>query len=287
MPIVRRKARWLLLAVLLGGVSSLPTLSVSVNTTDGSYKVEVDGEVWLESAFTAFYADQKKLSTADNSLVLSAHSIEDSMTNLTWVPAGKTSPRFVTSFIQSSSSTIIFEQFFPDGVQGAKSPGNSASSAFPVFKKETAAAGPVLQAFAGTGQSTTHFSWDSKQHYDPALSPLTERGTGGGNSPLALYTTKDSKLKTIILSPFTNLMAAYQGIAGATLVSGLFHAFNSYPKGYRHQTVLTAGERVTDTMMAWGDLMLAQGGKTRTKIDHPTDKSLTDLGYWVSRVVAA
>ena len=49
------------------------------------------------------------------------------------------------------------------------------------------------------------------------------------------------------------LLEAASGKELWSFATGVLGAFRSYPKGYRLQTVLTAGRRVTDTLMAWGD----------------------------------
>ena len=54
------------------------------------------------------------------------------------------------------------------------------------------------------------------------------------------------------------------------------------PAGYAHPTVLVGAHGgPTPALMAWGDVLLAKTGKTRTNYaNHPTDLSLTHIGYW-------
>jgi hypothetical protein len=264
-----------MLAMLFKVATASPILSLDVSAT-GEYTVAVDGQPWLESGITSFCADSKRYSTSDGSLVLASRvgpvGESDTM-NLTWVPAGETRPRFVTSFVQSSTDTISFNQYFPDGVENAKGDkcGGKVASAFPSFKAKTVDTGPALRSISMGNQNTHSFDWKE------APPKATQLGV------IVLYTSNNSALKTVVVSPQSNLMAADQSIEGGVFSSGIATHFASYPKGYAHQSLLVAGGRVSDTVFAWGNAMLAVGGKDRTEMEHPTDKSLTDLGYWTVR----
>ena len=105
--------------------------------------------------------------------------------------------------------------------------------------------------------------------------------------PWSRSTATRGAMRSAVLSPLSNLMAAgaalpSRGTRGAAAVGalGVLGSVARYPAGFTHQAVLTAGLRPTAAIMAWGDVLLARGGKTRTELPHPTDISLNTLGYW-------
>ena len=83
------------------------------------------------------------------------------------------------------------------------------------------------------------------------------------------------------LSPLTDHLTAQPAFAGSlnnVLAFGFNGKMASVPAGYTLQSVLVAGQGVTDTMHAWGDLLLQTGGKQRTA---PTqDFQTAYLSYW-------
>ena len=70
------------------------------------------------------------------------------------------------------------------------------------------------------------------------------------------------------------------GPEGTISASGLLASVEQIPEKFSHPTVLVGGRGVSSALMDWGDVLLAKGGKRRTPLDHPTDKSLTHIGYW-------
>jgi hypothetical protein len=140
-----------------------------------------------------------------------------------------------------------------------------------------------LHGFAGRGQSGNNGPWASTEF---------EGGTRGG-TPLVLYKKGDGgALRSIVMSPLDNFMEATI-VSPATALfedkgskkvsaAGVFASITEIPAGYAHPTVLVGAHGgPTPALMAWGDVLLAKTGKTRTNYaDHPTDLSLTHLGYW-------
>ena len=98
--------------------AATPQLSLNVDQVHGNYTVSVDGQYWLASDAYSFCYKNNRYSTADNTLNMISHQVtKDDETKLTFVPVGLTKPRFVTSF-RAKDNQIIFEQSFPDGVEG-------------------------------------------------------------------------------------------------------------------------------------------------------------------------
>ena len=123
---------------------------------------------------------------------------------------------------------------------------------------------------------------------------FSQGGTRGG-TPLVLYKKADggdgAALRSVVMSPLDNFMAATIASPAARLfkdeesrisAAGVFASITEIPAGYTHPTVLVGAHGgPTPALMAWGDVLLAKTGKTRTNYaDHPTDLSLTHIGYW-------
>ena len=116
-PLEMRSSAVLALAMAAGAHATEMKLAVD---SSGAYTVSVGGEAWFTSAATAYTSGHKTLSTADGSLKLqgstkgtgSDASGKYASTTLTW-----DSGAFVTEF-REYNSMIVFEQRFPQGVQG-------------------------------------------------------------------------------------------------------------------------------------------------------------------------
>ena len=62
------------------------------------------------------------------------------------------------------------------------------------------------------------------------------------------------------------------------IASGQNGMVTDVPAGFTYDTLVAGGAGVNDTMMAWGDALLARTGKTRTTAD--ADLIVSTLGYW-------
>jgi len=96
-----------------------------------------------------------------------------------------------------------------------------------------------------------------------------------GTGPVVVF---DQDLKTsLVLSPFSNFMAANQKVVGGALSYGVMGAVTSIPKGFSLATVITLGTGVNAAMDAWGDVLLKQYGKERYA--YQKDLAMQYLGY--------
>ena len=86
--------------------------------------------------------------------------------------------------------------------------------------------------------------------------------------------------RAVAVAPLGNFMAAGSCAENAEAAFGLFSSVTTVPAGFSHATVVVAGRGVAATLSEVGARLLAKGGKTKTKLQHPTDLSLTSLGYW-------
>jgi hypothetical protein len=108
----------------------------------------------------------------------------------------------------------------------------------------------------------------------PSGGPPIGQGIGG-TGPIVVF---DSDLKTsLVLSPFSNFMAANQKVVGDALSYGVMGGVTEIPKGYSISTVVSLGSGVNSAMDTWGDILLKQNGKERYA--YQKDLAMQYLGY--------
>ena len=82
--------------------------------------------------------------------------------------------------------------------------------------------------------------------------------TQGG--PVVIY--DDSSLQTLVVSQLTGIKTAEMDCT-KTLSLGIKGTVESIPKGYTASWLISAGTGIKQSMEAWGDVLLANGGKKR------------------------
>lgn len=103
-----------------------------------------------------------------------------------------------------------------------------------------------------------------------------EFGRAGEEGPWLLF---DRNRNTMVLSPADNfLVSAMQPGASAALTSGIDPKIATLPAGFTHKTLLVFGSGINRTFSAWGQSLLALGGKQPVPGD--ADAILGKLGYW-------
>ena len=195
-------------------------------------------------------------------------------------------PRSLSDHPVRTGVCSVFEQRFPDAItacreQGCAAAGKDATSTSTAFPSWVMDGKAGLQGFAGSGQGGTNGPW---------ASTAFEGGTRGG-TPLVLYKKGQAgALRSVVTSPLDNFMEAtiaspatglFADAESKVSAAGVFASITHIPAGYTHPTVLVGAHGgPTPALMAWGDVLLAKTGKTRTNYaNHPTDLSLTHLGY--------
>jgi hypothetical protein len=197
-----------------------------------------------------------------------------------------------------------------EGQEACKGAKITLSTAFPSWKMQGDA---ELSCFAGSSQSTNHGPWNGG-HFGGGVSggaPLVLFKQEGGKVAAASQQQQQQQrgaagqsLRSVVMSPLDNFMATAfdspssnwgaamspqerrrgggggAGEAVSVSASGVLATVTHIPAGFTHPTVLVGGRGVNSALMDWGDVLLKSGGKTRTQMDHPTDRSLTHLGYW-------
>ena len=104
---------------------------------------------------------------------------------------------------------------------------------------------------------------------------------GKESGPLALYNASGATITISPLSGFMTAQLAHANIVNDTdgcIASGHNGMVTDVPAGWTYETVIVAGSGVNSTVMAWGDVLLARSGKTRTKAD--ADVIISTLGWW-------
>ena len=138
-----------------------------------------------------------------------------------------------------------------------KSPADVAPITFPNFNTLPAKLHPL-------SFSDNHFA-------DPAFT-LQETAT-----PYILF---DDHANTAVISPANNfLIARMQGrLDGGSLASALNKDLRNLPAKFTHETLITLGPGIHDTLLAWGKALSSHLRAPRPPIDH--DPVQRYLGYW-------
>jgi len=254
-----------------------PALGLTVRP-DGSYAVTLDGSTWLASgggapAAAAAYGNAMH-STLDGSLKADGPPAAVSGSNYTGFTQSFNGGLFAVEWaLYAGANAIIFTQSFPKGLTGMAVNGGSSkdlATAFPVF------------AFA----NSTEIAWLTWPEtmctgVTGLWTPASVKNSGlssDGGTPLVLY---NKAATTVVLSTLRGFMTGNVGLYPA-VKGGLGSGFNGMvqevPAGWEHSTILVAGQGINNTVLAWGDLLLARTGKHRTRPD--ADLIVSTLGYW-------
>ena len=118
----------------------------------------------------------------------------------------------------------------------------------------------------------------SDPHHPPHSNNQNADWGGHEAGPLALF---DAASRVKILSPLTEHMSSVMNRdTEAAIVVGVMGSVENVPAGHSMQTILYSAPTsvgIRDSYEAWGDLVMAWHGKTRTSLDH--DVFVSHLGY--------
>eukprot|EP01105_Mastigella_eilhardi_P003959 TRINITY_DN1521_c0_g1_i3.p1 TRINITY_DN1521_c0_g1~~TRINITY_DN1521_c0_g1_i3.p1 ORF type:complete len:580 (-),score=103.46 TRINITY_DN1521_c0_g1_i3:733-2472(-) len=258
--------------------SAASRLTVTVDTATAAFNVSVDGEVWLHGGPVGVRSGGEWFSTQDGNLAVQnvttgkgTDAVLGSFTSTTVVYQNGQNGSLVVHaiFKQFSSGTVlVFEQFFPNGANGTanKASSDDLASCFPSFTDKKTAFNYLT--FQGSFAIPHTGRWNL---------PIFTGGTNGG-MPMILY---DEALRSLVVSPFDNFMAASQTLSGHfgdILGCGVQGQVASIPVGFRHATIVVLGTSPTQAMYQWGAALLQKSGKG-------SDVALNDittqkLGYY-------
>ena len=100
-----------------------------------------------------------------------------------------------------------------------------------------------------------------------------------GLTPFLLY---DDQARAVVVSPSTNFFVGIHSNKQdpALLAAGIKASVTSIPPKFEHDTLIVAGHGLNDTLVAFGDILLAKSGKPRVD-PYKDDFVLSHLGHWV------
>jgi len=267
----------------------------AVDNATATFSVEVHGETWFSAGAPASVRSNGKLYVADGkgsatSLVPVGPPVVDTgrdsagaFTKWTWAWSVPGMPGDGGHFLTTArlySSTVVFGQtFVADFVGTATGDKDKIISSFPSFgyaASDVAAKRGFLQ-FGGDMTGSGYQLGELGISHGKLGSGIT------GTAPLVIF---DEQLSSsVVLSPFSNFMAASQSVDetllhGGTLSYGVMGNVSAVPAGYELETVLVLSRGgISAAMMAWGDVLLERYGKTRDGAWDGRDVTLQYLGY--------
>jgi hypothetical protein len=101
----------------------------------------------------------------------------------------------------------------------------------------------------------------------------------GKLNSLGPWTLFDREGRALTISPANHfLISTMNENPGGSASSGINAAIAELPAGFSHGTLLAAGTGIHQVDAAWGDALLALGGKHRPSND--ADATLAKIGYW-------
>ena len=251
-------------------------------SADGSsYAVTLDGAPWLVSSAAAYTirSGHTTLTSRDGSLKADGAPTPASGSDAlgSWAGASMSfnGGLFEASFqLYAARNTLSLVQRFPRGLASMELPTANAdqdlTTAFPAF----------LPPAPGT---LAYVSWANCMcNGNVGLYGGAGQGANIGpeSGPLALFNAAGT---TLVLSPgsaFMTSQLAHAAIVNDTgcIAAGLNGMVTDVPAGWTYDTLFVGGVGTNDTMMAWGDALLARTGKTRTAPN--ADLIVSTLGYW-------
>ena len=250
-------------------VLAAPDVVFTLNS-DNTATIRVNGATWLRTSATWFTAGGKTYSSADKTLALTSSDSTSGVdvlgryngTVLAWQAADQSSLRWMTiyrTYFNRDYPLILFDQLWVSGATDT-SVGDSDGvlSSFPSFiPNRTATTLGALQ-WAGAFNPNHEFMWSGPNA--TTTLPLARGGEGG---PLVLFDKRGRMAVT--LSPFSSFMSTSLAASSDNIAQfGVVGSMQSVPVGHMVTTIAIFGDDgVTNTVLAWGDALLAQYGKKR------------------------
>jgi hypothetical protein len=246
-------------------------ISLSVNSKTGSYAVKYHGQSWLGpgtvSVLSAgrwyrgggirFFKQDGRLSVQGTDV----GSGRDDLGAYDYVDLHWNTPPLGTELITTfrlyrQKPYLVFTQKFPSGFSHYSSGDWTVPSVtFPQF----------VASNWGT-QSDLHV-WTSGGMWTYALGYGDATSTQGTVDLLVLA---DDNYGTMILSPFSNYLAATQQsvplarrdrISKGSINCGIEGLISELPRGFEHSHIMVVGDGIGNTFRKWGGALLERGGK--------------------------
>ena len=273
--------RILALCACAASAAAAGDLSYTLSADGASYAVTVDGKPWLHSSAAAYVIRSQgaTLSTANGGLTADGAPAPASGSDALGAWEGATlsfnGGLFEASFrFYAGRNALSLVQAFPRGLVGMalNEPNADAdlSTAFPAFSPPTPG---ELAYVSWTGCMCTG-------NVGIYGGPGAGANIGPDSGPLALFNASGVSLVISPGSAFMTSQLAHANIVNDTgcIAAGHNGMVTDVPAGWTYDTLFFAGKSVNDTMMAFGDALLARTNKTRTKAD--ADVIVSSLGYF-------
>lgn len=118
-----------------------------------------------------------------------------------------------------------------------------------------------------------------KFSYQRKVFGVFEFGALGPEGPWVLF---DKQQNVLLLSPVDHFqISRMDERSGEAADSGIMQTIQTLPAGFTHGTLIVFGNGVNETFKAWGNALLALGGKQRPPND--ANGVLAEFGYWTDR----
>ena len=274
----------------------------------GSFAISMDGRPWLRGGETQAGGLSSSALAREEKLLPSAPIRSDgedelghyNRTSIEWRGVGNGRAIMTTSFrtYTSDPSTIVFEQLFPAGLDGAGVLLDDADRAMALdvtARRNGATTGARLASHASTGKVNAQsifpgFTRDTDADAKDCFAyhgvfPQMEHCTTAtyhdshmGGVPLVIYDSKDTSLPMTVFSPLNQPMASHMASGLSFFGAGVKSTVTRIPAGWSQLFILTAGTGINSGMMAWGDRMLKYTGKPRANMYK--DLTHSTIGFW-------
>ena len=262
-----------------------PVENLEVKVLDnGGFQLYLSGKLWFNSADAWIHNNGKWYSTQDQSLVLTNTSKFSGrldwgpmeVTNFQWKDNDGHHYTSYTVVFQEVPVVIFGQQWDDGGMNVSVGQDDTTLSMWPTLRIED-------QPGIELGYTTWAGGQIGSQHTGKLDSSIKEiYNNVDGGFPLAIF---DSKMEnTLVISPQNTFMSGHQttwkpeGYDVPVWGSGFLGKVESIPAGYSMETVMVAGQNVSDTMNKWGMLLRERYGKTDDY--RRNDFSINYLGYY-------
>ena len=276
----------LLLLSSLVLVRSVPDVALTVGRSTAAFSIAVGGQPWFTSGIPFFRSGGQVLTPTDGSLNLTSYDASvtgsDSVGDYdahtwTWSSPSQSTFQVQTTIkayhtLNTESSlppppprtirALVFTQLYLTGAQGTNTSRQSLVSAYPAFVLPTSPK-PRL----GFYQWASQFFWTNR--FAAVFNSSADIYGGVENGPFVVYDTTGTT--SALFVPFDSFMDASMAVTsgadgtGPRQVSyGGLGNFLHIPAGWSMSTMLYFNDvGVTESVLAWGDVMRAVYGKSR------------------------
>jgi len=289
----------LFFALIALSAAKKPSISVDVDAKSGQYSLFLNGKSWLESSQSpqrlfagGAWHDMTLKETSQDGPGRDELGSFHSSTTLIW---GDGPVAAKTAFRMYDEGHVAFEQSLPDGASGTNTTWCVVGSGCTGFKDPNFISAPpffpfpsfATEAALGSSQDLGWLTWQGTMvnAYKGVggIPPMRSNATrdedgievemvGLSGGPVVLYGGRKFQNAAVMISPATNFKGSLGHRSNSTWSHGMSSDILEVPKGYRHVTVVVAGDGVTETMDAYGGILRRAYGTAHPFEQDPTVK---------------